>query len=117
MRGDYMTFRLNGLKYFEKRPLLYWIQTIPKLFSIREGVMRLTVAFFDLLGCLMVYFFVSTVGSDEETIRTYIENQEKVDQEQVRKLSLNLPAWATALSDSFKSPTLLKIMSIGFQQY
>ena len=37
-------------------------------------------------------YCVSTVGRDEETIRSYIKNQEKVDQEQDRQLSLSLPA-------------------------
>ena len=35
-------------------------------------------------------YFVSTVGRDEETIRLYIQNQEKVDKEQDRQLNLNL---------------------------
>jgi putative transposase len=37
-------------------------------------------------------YCVSTVGRDEETIRAYIKNQEKVDQEQDRQLSLTLSA-------------------------
>lgn len=35
-------------------------------------------------------YFVSTVGRDEETIRLYIQNQEKVDQERDRQMSLDL---------------------------
>ncbi len=35
-------------------------------------------------------YFVSTVGRDEEKVRLYIRNQEKVDQEQDRQLTLNL---------------------------
>ncbi len=65
--GDYLTPRLNGLKYFEKPPLLYWIQTVPiKLFGIQEGAMRLTVVIFALLGCLMTYFFTQRLY-DRET--------------------------------------------------
>ena len=35
-------------------------------------------------------YFVSTVGRDEETIRLYIQNQEKVDATQDRQMNLNL---------------------------
>jgi putative transposase len=35
-------------------------------------------------------YFVSTVGRDEETIRLYIQNQEKVDQERDRQMNLDL---------------------------
>ena len=56
--GDYLTPRLNGLKYFEKPPLLYWLQTVPiKLFGIKEWAMRLPLAFLALFGCLITYFF------------------------------------------------------------
>lgn len=35
-------------------------------------------------------YFVSTVGRDEETIRLYIQNQEKVDATEDRQMSLEL---------------------------
>lgn len=56
--GDYVTPRLNGLKYFEKPPLMYWLQTLPiKAFGIKEWAMRLPLAILALLGCLMTYLF------------------------------------------------------------
>jgi 4-amino-4-deoxy-L-arabinose transferase-like glycosyltransferase len=56
--GDYITPRLNGLKYFEKPPLQYWIQTIPlRFFGMHEWAMRLPLAVLALLGCLLTYFF------------------------------------------------------------
>lgn len=54
--GDYVTPRLNGVKYFEKPPLLYWMGALSiKLFGPKEGAMRFWPAFLSLLGCLMVY--------------------------------------------------------------
>ena len=62
--GDYITPRLNGLKYFEKPPLLYWVQTAPiKLFGVKEWAMRLPLAILALLGCLMTYFFTQRLYS------------------------------------------------------
>lgn len=54
--GDYVTPRLNGLKYFEKPPLMYWIQAFfIKAFGIKEWAMRLPLALMGLMGCFMTY--------------------------------------------------------------
>ena len=54
--GDYVTPRLNGVKYFEKPPLLYWMGAASiKLFGPKEWAMRFWPALLSLLGCLMVY--------------------------------------------------------------
>src|SRR6185369_1830470 len=54
--GDYVTPRLNGVKYFEKPPLFYWLQAAAiHLFGLREWAMRLVPALSALLGCLAVY--------------------------------------------------------------
>ena len=54
--GDYVTPRLNGLKYFEKPPFMYWVQSFfIKTFGIKEWAMRLPLAIMGLLGCFMIY--------------------------------------------------------------
>lgn len=54
--GDYLTPRLNGVKYFEKPPLFYWLQAgAIKAFGINEWSLRLWPAVFAVLGCLAVY--------------------------------------------------------------
>lgn len=59
--GDYLTPRLNGIKYFEKPPLFYWLQASNiKMFGIQEGPMRLWIAFFAFIGCLATYAFGKT---------------------------------------------------------
>lgn len=56
--GDYITPRLNGVKYFEKPPLFYWIQAANiKLFGLHEWAMRLGCLFFGLIGCVATYCF------------------------------------------------------------
>lgn len=54
--GDYLTPHLNGLKYFEKPPLFYWIQTIGlKIFGINEfgaGFMNILIG---VVCCLVTY--------------------------------------------------------------
>lgn len=54
--GDYVTPRLNGVKYFEKPPLMYWMTALSlKIAGVKEGAMRFWPAFLGLLGCLGVY--------------------------------------------------------------
>jgi len=56
LSGDYVTPRLNGIKYFEKPPLMYWLQTIPlKIWGIQESAMRLVPLSMGILGCLITY--------------------------------------------------------------
>ncbi|MBT5541188.1 MAG: glycosyltransferase family 39 protein, partial [Alphaproteobacteria bacterium] len=48
---DFITPRLNGVKYFEKPPLFYWLQTIPiKLFGISEWAGRLCPMILGIIG-------------------------------------------------------------------
>jgi 4-amino-4-deoxy-L-arabinose transferase-like glycosyltransferase len=54
--GDYLTPHLNGLKYFEKPPLFYWIQAGSiKLIGVNELAANLPNALLALLCCLIVY--------------------------------------------------------------
>lgn len=54
--GDYITPRLNYLKYFYKPPLLYWTQAASiKAFGLSDWSLRLSNALMALLGALAVY--------------------------------------------------------------
>ena len=53
---DYLTPKLNYLKYFEKPPLFYWLQTVPiKTFGVTPWSIRLVNALMGILGCLITY--------------------------------------------------------------
>lgn len=53
---QYITPHLNGIKYFDKPPLFYWMQCASiKLFGLSEWSMRFMNAFMGLLGCLFIY--------------------------------------------------------------
>jgi 4-amino-4-deoxy-L-arabinose transferase-like glycosyltransferase len=55
--GDYLTPRLVGIKYLEKPPLFYWLESANiKLFGLSEWSLRLWPAVFATMGCLAVYF-------------------------------------------------------------
>lgn len=55
--GDYITPRLNGMKYFEKPPLFYWMQAATiKMAGIDETSMRFWIVLFAILGCLSVFY-------------------------------------------------------------
>jgi 4-amino-4-deoxy-L-arabinose transferase-like glycosyltransferase len=55
--GNYVTPRLNGVKYFEKPPLFYWFEAgLIKAFGLSEWSVRTAPALFALLGCLAVYY-------------------------------------------------------------
>lgn len=54
--GDWVTPRLNGVKYFEKPALFYWLQAASiKLFGLDEWALRLWPALFGFFGALTVY--------------------------------------------------------------
>jgi 4-amino-4-deoxy-L-arabinose transferase-like glycosyltransferase len=54
--GDWLTPRLNGVKYFEKPPLMYWlVATAEAAFGRTEFAVRLWTAAFGLGGCLLAY--------------------------------------------------------------
>lgn len=64
MSGDYVTPRLNGIKYFEKPPLMYWLEASSiKLFGVEEWALRFWPAFLSLLTCLATYFVASKIYS------------------------------------------------------
>lgn len=54
--GDFVTPRLDFIKYFEKPPLLYWLQAgFMKAFGFNEWAWRLPTMLLALFGCLMTY--------------------------------------------------------------
>jgi len=54
--GDYVTPRLNGVKYLEKPPLVYWLVAASlRTFGVNEWAARLVPALFALAGVLLVY--------------------------------------------------------------
>ena len=54
--GDFVTPRLNGVKYFEKPPLLYWLSALTfRQFGVNEFTARLWNGLFSVLGVLLTY--------------------------------------------------------------
>ena len=65
--GDFVTPRLNGLKYFEKPPLQYWATAVSfKLFGESEFTARLYTALCGL-GCILLVAYTGKRIFDEET--------------------------------------------------
>ncbi len=55
--GDWVTPRLNGIKYFEKPPLQYWMTAIAfKSFGVHEWTARLWTALTGFLGVILLWF-------------------------------------------------------------
>jgi 4-amino-4-deoxy-L-arabinose transferase-like glycosyltransferase len=54
--GDWVTAHLDGIAYFEKPPLKYWLIAIAfKVFGVRDWVARLPVALSAVLLCWLVF--------------------------------------------------------------
>jgi 4-amino-4-deoxy-L-arabinose transferase-like glycosyltransferase len=54
--GDWLTPRLNGVKYFEKPPMFYWLEAMAlELAGRSEFALRLWPVLVGLGGCLAVY--------------------------------------------------------------
>jgi 4-amino-4-deoxy-L-arabinose transferase-like glycosyltransferase len=61
--GDWVTPRLNGLKYFEKPPLQYWATALAyEAFGVREWTARLWPALAGLLAVLAIGYAGFAVG-------------------------------------------------------
>ena len=57
--GSWLTLRLNGVRYFDKPPLLYWLTAVSfKLFGLSEGAARLA----PLLGALLAVGATALLG-------------------------------------------------------
>ncbi len=60
--GDYLTPHLNGVKYFEKPPLFYWLQTIPiKLLGANEASVSIINALFAFGTILLTYWLARSL--------------------------------------------------------
>src|SRR3954462_6563430 len=67
--GDWVTPRLNGIKYFEKPPLQYWGSAVAmSVFGNEEFAARLYVAWCGLATLLLVIFTGSRLRSSETGI-------------------------------------------------
>ena len=54
--GDWTTLHLDGVKYFEKPPLKYWLIALAfKVFGVHDYVARLPLALLDVLLCWLVF--------------------------------------------------------------
>lgn len=61
--GDWVTPRLNGVLYFEKPPLCYWINASSMaLFGVGEWQVRLGSALFGLLGAALAWLLGRSVA-------------------------------------------------------
>lgn len=62
-RGDWVTLHINGIRYLEKAPLMYWaVAASYKLFGFTEFATRLPLAIGTMLLVAAVYFFGSWMG-------------------------------------------------------
>lgn len=67
LSGDFVTPRLNGLKYFEKPPLQYWATAISmSLFGVNEFAARLYTVLCGL-GCLLLVAYTGRRLFDAQT--------------------------------------------------
>jgi len=71
--GDWITPRLNGVKYFEKPPLLYWLQGLTqKAVGLNEWSMRLWPVLFALMGLLGTYLFTRRYFTRQAAVNTVL---------------------------------------------
>ncbi|MGE0131749.1 MAG: ArnT family glycosyltransferase [Blastocatellales bacterium] len=62
-RGDWVTLHINGIRYLEKAPLMYWATALSyKIFGFTEFATRLPLAIGAMLLVAAVYFFGRWMG-------------------------------------------------------
>lgn len=56
LHHDYVTPRINNIKYFEKPPLFYWLQSASfSVLGMNDWTFRLANALMGVLGCVITY--------------------------------------------------------------
>ena len=66
LSGDYVTPRLNGLKYFEKPPLQYWATALAiSAFGQNDFTARWWPLFSGFLGLMLVWFTVRALAGND----------------------------------------------------
>lgn len=67
--GDFITPRLNGLIFFDKPVLYYWLQALSiHWFGLNEWALRFFPAIYGVFGCLCVYLLGSCIGNRQAGI-------------------------------------------------
>ena len=71
--GDWLTPRLNGIPFFHKPPLLYWLQAMSlATFGVNAWALRLVPALHAALMLLALYLSARTVASEQIARRAAI---------------------------------------------
>jgi 4-amino-4-deoxy-L-arabinose transferase-like glycosyltransferase len=98
--GDWVTPRLNGIKYFEKPPLQYWASAVAlEAFGHREAAARLYVGVAALLTLLIVGFTASRIAGAEAAAASaavLVSSPYFLGMAGVVTLDMGLTAWTTA---------------------
>jgi Dolichyl-phosphate-mannose-protein mannosyltransferase len=64
--GDWVTARLDGVKYLEKAPLWYWLIGLSfRIFGVHDWAARIPVFLSAVLLCLLTYWITKWSGSKE----------------------------------------------------
>jgi len=65
INNDFITPKLNAMKYFEKPPFLYWMLAMgQKIAGLTEGGQRFVIAFFAFLGVMVWMGFLYRIQPD-----------------------------------------------------
>jgi 4-amino-4-deoxy-L-arabinose transferase-like glycosyltransferase len=103
--GDWVTPRLNGIKYFEKPPLQYWASAASfSLFGESEFAARIYTALCGLLALLAVGFTARRLAGDESAllaVGVLLSSPYFLGLGGVVTLDMGLTAWTTVAACAF----------------
>ena len=103
--GDWVTPRLNGIKYFEKPPLQYWAGAAAiGLFGENEFAARLYTAFASLLTLAAVGYAARRLAGDEAALASMgvlLSSPYFLGMAGVVTLDMGLTAWTTVAACAF----------------
>jgi 4-amino-4-deoxy-L-arabinose transferase-like glycosyltransferase len=103
--GDWVTPRLNGLKYFEKPPLQYWATAVAfKAFGANENAARLYVALAGLLTMAAVGFTAARLAGFDAGVFSFLALMASpyfIGLAGIVTLDMGLTLWLTAAVCAF----------------
>ncbi|APV50667.1 hypothetical protein BWI17_13805 [Betaproteobacteria bacterium GR16-43] len=124
--GDWITPRLNGLKYFEKPPLQYWATAVSfSLFGENEYTARFYTAFCGLLTLFATWFTMRRLTNNETALLAtgvLLSSPYFMALGVIVTLDMGLTCWLTvalagflyAQSDGTSEPTRRRAMGVAW---
>ena len=122
--GDWLTPRLNGIPFFHKPPLLYWLQTVfMEIFGVSAWCIRLVPAMHAMLMLLALYLAARKIGGERLALHaiwvlgsslTFLAGGQFLNHDILVASWISIALWSFAGSLAYESRPNRRLALLGF---